>query len=108
MKLSSKACTPCRVGAPKLKANEIKQYSKKVNKDWTVVKGHHIERKFNFKNFKDALSFTNKVGNLCEKEGHHADIHLAWGRVKVIIYTHKIGGLHENDFILASKIDKIK
>ena len=108
MKLNSKKCTACRVGARKLKANEIIAYSKEVDKDWKVIKNHHIERKFNFKDFKSALNFTNKIGNLCEREGHHADIHLSWGRVKVIIYTHKINGLHENDFILAAKTDQIK
>ena len=108
MKLTSRKCTPCQAGAPKLKANEIKSYLKKIKKGWKVIKNHHIEKEFKFKDFKEALNFTNKVGKIAEKEGHHPDIHLSWGRVKVITYTHKINGLHENDFILASKIDKIK
>ena len=105
--LSSKKCTVCQVGAPKLKGNEIKSYLTKLSKGWKTVKNHHIEKEFIFKNFKEALEFTNKVGKIAEKEGHHPDIHLSWGKVKVITYTHKINGLHENDFILAAKIDGI-
>lgn len=108
MNLKKMKCTVCQVGAPKLKPKEIKEYLKKINRNWKLIKNHHIERVFKFKDFKKALSFTNKVGKLCEKEGHHADIHLSYGRVKVITYTHKINGLHENDFILAAKIDSIK
>lgn len=108
MNLSSKKCTVCQVGAPKLKDNEIKSYLTKLSKGWKTVKNHHIEKEFIFKNFKEALEFTNKVGKIAEKEGHHPDIHLSWGKVKVIAYTHKINGLHENDFILAAKIDGIK
>ena len=108
MNLSSKKCIPCKIGAPKLKLIEIKSYLKKIKKDWKVIKNHHMEKEFKFNNFKGALGFTNKVGKIAEKERHHPDIHLSWGKVKVIIYTHKINGLHENDFILAAKIDKIK
>ena len=108
MKLTSRKCTPCQAGTPKLKANEIKSYLKKIKKGWKVIRNHHMEKEFKFRNFKEALGFTNKVGKIAEKEGHHPDIHLAWGKVKIIIYTHKINGLHENDFIIASKIDKIK
>lgn len=107
MNLSSKKCTACQVGAPKLKSSEIKTYLNNV-KRWKAVKNHHIEKEFVFRNFKEALNFVNKVGGIAEKEGHHPDIYLSWGKVKVITYTHKINGLHENDFILASKIDKLK
>ena len=72
------------------------------------MKNHHVEKEFVFRDFKTALNFTNKVGKIAEKEGHHPDIFLSWGKVKIITYTHKINGLHENDFILAAKIDKLK
>jgi 4a-hydroxytetrahydrobiopterin dehydratase len=107
MNLSAKKCAVCKIGEPKLKSKEIKSYLRKV-KNWKAVKNHHIEKEFVFKDFKAALSFTNKVGKIAEKEGHHPDIFLSWGKVKIITYTHKINGLHENDFILAAKIDKLK
>jgi len=108
MSLSSKKCIPCKIGVSKLKVVEIKSYLKKIKKGWKVVKNHHMEKEFKFNNFKKALDFTNSVGKIAEKEGHHPDIYLSWGLVKISIYTHKINGLHENDFILAAKIDKIK
>ncbi len=107
MKLSNKKCVPCSIGAKALSRKEIKQLLGKV-KGWKAKWKHHIEKDFYFKNFKQALDFTNKVGKIAEKEGHHPDIYLSWGKVKVITYTHKINGLHENDFILAAKIDRIK
>jgi len=81
--------------------------AKGISQEWKVVGEHHLEREFKFKDFAAALAFTNKVGALAEAEGHHPDICLSWGKVKVIIWTHKINGLHENDFILAAKIDGI-
>ena len=66
-----------------------------------------LEKEFKFKNFKEALDFTNKAGQLAERQGHHPDIYLAWGKVKIELWTHKIGGLHENDFILAAGIDRL-
>lgn len=75
--------------------------------EWRVVDGHHIERDFGFSNFREALDFTNEVGELAEGEGHHPDIYLAWGKVGVKIWTHKINGLTESDFILAAKIDRL-
>ena len=107
MNLNSKKCTPCQGGIPPFNSKEIKRYLSKI-KGWKSIKNHDIEKEFTFKNFKEALSFTNKVGKLAEKEGHHPDIYLLWGKVKIITYTHKINGLHENDFILAAKIDRIR
>jgi 4a-hydroxytetrahydrobiopterin dehydratase len=74
--------------------------------DWTVVHTHHLEREYKFPDFKTALDFTNKVGAIAEEQGHHPDIYVAWGKVRVTIWTHKIDGLTESDFILAAKIDK--
>jgi 4a-hydroxytetrahydrobiopterin dehydratase len=75
--------------------------------EWHVVDEHHIERDFRFSDFRAALEFTNRVGELAEGEGHHPDIYLAWGKVGVKIWTHKIDGLTESDFILAAKIDRL-
>jgi 4a-hydroxytetrahydrobiopterin dehydratase len=74
---------------------------------WRVVHEHHLEKEFKFKNFREALGFTNKVGHLAEEVGHHPDIYLAWGKVKITLWTHKIDGLTESDFILAAKIEQL-
>jgi 4a-hydroxytetrahydrobiopterin dehydratase len=74
---------------------------------WQVAGEHHLQREFNFKDFRDALTFTNRVGELAEEQGHHPDIFLTWGKAKVTIWTHKIDGLTESDFILAAKIDSL-
>jgi 4a-hydroxytetrahydrobiopterin dehydratase len=76
-------------------------------KEWKVANDHHIERQFTFPDFKSALDFVNRVGALAEDQGHHPDIYLAWGKVRVTIWTHKIDGLTESDFILAAKIDRL-
>lgn len=72
-----------------------------------MIEEHHLDKTFVFKDFRQALDFTNQVGDLAEQQGHHPDIHLSWGRVRVAIWTHKIDGLTESDFILAAKIDEI-
>jgi 4a-hydroxytetrahydrobiopterin dehydratase len=74
---------------------------------WTVVEEHHIEKKFEFPDFRTGLEFVNRVGELAEEQGHHPDIFLAWGKVQITIWTHKIDGLTESDFILAAKIDAL-
>ncbi len=104
MSLSQKTCIPCRGGVPPLTADEIKPLAAEVS-GWSVVNNHHVEKEFKFPDFKDALAFTNKVGAIAEQQGHHPDIFLAWGKVGVKIWTHKIDGLTESDFILAAKID---
>ena len=103
--LSEKTCVPCRGGVPPLTAEQIRPLSAEVE-NWHVINNHHIEREFKFHDFKTALNFTNKVGTIAEEQGHHPDIYLAWGKVAVKIWTHKIDGLTESDFILAAKIDK--
>jgi len=90
---------------PPLTADQIKPLSAEVQ-NWHVINNHHIEREYKFPDFKTALGFTNKVGAIAEEQGHHPDIYLAWGKVGVKIWTHKIDGLTESDFILAAKIDK--
>ena len=90
---------------PPLTAEEIRPLQAQVE-DWSVVNDHHVEKQFKFKDFKTALDFVNKVGAIAEDQGHHPDIFLAWGKVDVRIWTHKIDGLTESDFILAAKIDR--
>jgi 4a-hydroxytetrahydrobiopterin dehydratase len=103
--LAVKKCAPCAGGVEPLKGELLCRWSNQLSPEWKVVAQHHLEREFKFKNFVDALAFVNKVGALAEAEGHHPDLLLAWGKVTVTVYTHKIGGLHPNDFILAAKIE---
>ena len=103
--LASKHCVPCRGGVPPLNSEQIRPLAAEVS-NWKVVNNHHIEREFKFPDFKTALDFTNKVGAIAEEQGHHPDIFLAWGKVGVKVWTHKIDGLTESDFIMAAKIDR--
>lgn len=105
--LLEKKCVPCSIGAFPLTKDEIEEYLKDLKEGWKVIDDIKIEKTFKFKDFKEALDFTNKVGALAEKEGHHPDIYLSWGKVIIYLWTHKIKGLHENDFIMATKIDTL-
>lgn len=104
--LAEQSCVPCRGGVPPLAGAELSSLAGQVPA-WSVVDEHHLEREFSFPNFVQALAFTNKVGELAEAEGHHPDIYLAWGKVGIKIWTHKIDGLTESDFVLAAKIDRL-
>ena len=108
--LSKKKCVPCEGGSSSLEYGEIHKYLKKVD-DWDVKKNeknnYYIEKKFKFKNFIESQKFVNEVGNIAEVQGHHPDIIFGWGYAKIQIFTHKIKGLVESDFILAAKINKI-
>ena len=104
--LAKKTCIPCKGGVPPLKGTKLDDLLEKLKNDWKIIKEHHLEKEYSFKNFKEALSFTIKVGELAENQGHHPDIFLAWGKVKLTIWTHKIDGLTESDFIFAAKADK--
>jgi 4a-hydroxytetrahydrobiopterin dehydratase len=103
--LSKKACVPCRGGIPPLKGNSLKELLTQLNHDWQVIGDHHLEKEFKFPDFKEAMDFTVKVGALAEDQGHHPDIYLAWGKVRLTIWTHKIDGLTESDFIFAAKAE---
>lgn len=105
--LASETCVPCRGGVPALKGTELQEVARELGGNWRVVDEHHLEKEFRFPDFEQALSFTNAVGAIAEREGHHPDIHLAWGKVRIDIWTHKIDGLTRSDFILAAKIDRI-
>lgn len=104
--LASKNCVPCRGGVPALAGKELNHLAEQVP-DWKVVDGHHIARHFKFPDFRKALAFVNKVGEVAEEQGHHPDILLSWGKADVTTWTHAINGLTESDFILAAKIDRL-
>ena len=105
--LANRHCEPCRAGTPPLRQEQIARLRADLDPAWEVVDQHHLERTFKFPDFRQALAFTNRVGELAEQEDHHPDIHLGWGRVKVLLFTHKIDGLSDNDFVLAAKIDRV-
>ena len=109
--LYEKKCIPCRGGISAFDITEIHKYLKKVD-DWDVKKNkdeiYFLEKNFKFKNFSESQKFVNEVGNIAEAEEHHPDIIFGWGYAKIHIFTHKIKGLVESDFILAAKVDKIK
>lgn len=105
--LISKKCIPCEGDTPSLEVLDIERLHKEVP-EWKIVDYHHLTREFKFKNFAEALAFVNRVGALAEEEGHHPDIEFGWGYATVKLFTHAIGGLSENDFILAAKIDALR
>jgi 4a-hydroxytetrahydrobiopterin dehydratase len=88
-------------------AEQIAPWLERLGGDWQVVESHHLQKEFRFKDFRQALAFTNRIGELAEQIGHHPDLRLAWGKVGVTIWTHKIGGLSESDFIFAAKVDAL-
>ena len=106
MNLIEKKCAPCEGGTPPLEGKEIQEYVKEV-RGWDVKQDRVIEKNFSFKSFKEAMDFVNQVANIAEEEQHHPDIHIHYKRVVLELTTHAIKGLSENDFIMASKIDKM-
>jgi 4a-hydroxytetrahydrobiopterin dehydratase len=106
MSLADKHCVPCRGGVPPLKGQELETLKNQVA-GWEVIDEHHLSKTYKFPDFRAALAFVNSVGALAEEQGHHPDLYLSWGKVEVQIWTHKINGLTESDFILAAKIDAL-
>lgn len=104
--LAEKTCVPCRGGVPPLRGEALQTLVRQVT-GWSVINEHHLLKNFKFADFRAALAFVNQVGALAEEQGHHPDIFLAWGKVDITIWTHKIDGLTESDFILAAKIDQL-
>jgi 4a-hydroxytetrahydrobiopterin dehydratase len=105
--LASKTCVPCRGGVPALKGKELASLLGMLGNGWKTINEHHLEKNYAFPDFRQALEFTNRVGELAEQQGHHPDIYLAWGKVILTIWTHAIDGLTESDFILAAKADQV-
>jgi len=100
-------CVPCQGGIPAMVPSEIIEYKKLVSEQWIVEENKQLFKEFNFDSYIDAIEFSNKVASLSEEQGHHPFIHINFKIVKVILFTHKINGLHENDFLMASKIDNL-
>jgi 4a-hydroxytetrahydrobiopterin dehydratase len=104
--LASRNCVPCRGGVPPLEHDSINNLLRELN-GWMAVDAHHLRKIYEFKDFCDSLAFVNRVGGLAEEQGHHPDICFGWGKAEITIWTHKIDGLTESDFILAAKIDQL-
>jgi 4a-hydroxytetrahydrobiopterin dehydratase len=109
MNLADRTCVPCRGGVPPMERSEAERFLEQVNDGWRLRENGHmlLEKTYLFKNFAEALAFVNRVGALAEEQGHHPDVYLAWGRVRLEIWTHKIKGLTESDFVFAAKCDRL-
>jgi 4a-hydroxytetrahydrobiopterin dehydratase len=107
--LADKTCVPCRGGVPPIKGAKLAAIHRQLADpaQWKVIDEHHIVRAYKFPDFKSALAFVNRVGELAEEQGHHPDILLGWGKVEITTWTHAVDGLTESDFILAAKIDSL-
>jgi len=104
--LAAKSCVPCKGGVPPLAGAALAALLAQLGPNgWRVVDGHHLEKAYAFADFVTALAFVNRVGAIAESQGHHPDLHLGWGKVRIEIWTHKIDGLTESDFVLAAKAD---
>jgi 4a-hydroxytetrahydrobiopterin dehydratase len=104
--LADRQCVPCRGGVPPLNGEELRKLSGELP-DWKVIEEHHLAKSFLFPDFRQALDFVNRVGEVAKQQGHHPDLTLSWGKVDVVIFTHKIRGLTESDFVLGAKIDRV-
>jgi 4a-hydroxytetrahydrobiopterin dehydratase len=105
--LADRQCVPCQSGTAPLSGSALARSAAELPAGWQVIREHHLEKEFRFDDFRGALAFTNRVGELAEAQGHHPDIYLAWGKVKLTIWTHQVDGLTESDFILAAKADRL-
>ncbi len=105
--LASRTCVPCRGGVPPLGNEAAEALLRRLDGSWHIAEGKRLEREFTFRNFKAAMAFAQSIGAIAEEQKHHPDLCIGWGYVRVTLFTHAIGGLHENDFILAAKIDAL-
>jgi 4a-hydroxytetrahydrobiopterin dehydratase len=105
--LAKKTCIPCEGGVPPLSEQQIQELLAQLGSGWQIDERRHLAKTYEFPDFLQALAAVNRIGRLAEEQGHHPDLHLAWGRVRVEIWTHKIDGLTESDFILAAKTDEL-
>ncbi|MDB6059472.1 MAG: transcriptional coactivator/pterin dehydratase [Verrucomicrobiales bacterium] len=105
--LAEKECTECKGQSEPMPVGELGRYHQQIGTEWKIVRNHHLEREYKFKDFRQALDFTNRLGELAERVQHHPDIYLAWGQVKVMLWTHKVDGLNESDFIFDEKVNEL-
>ena len=108
MGLADKQCVPCRGGVPPMPREQAEQLLGELDEGWILNDAEHLQRDFAFGNFVMALDFANRVGAIAEEENHHPDLHVSWGRCTVEIWTHKISGLTESDFVFAAKVDRAR
>ncbi len=106
MGLADKKCIPCSGGVPPMAGEEAEQLLKQLDSGWTINDKGRLERLYPFPDFAQALAFVNRLGAVAEREGHHPDLHLSWGKCRVELWTHKIKGLTESDFYMAAKTDR--
>jgi 4a-hydroxytetrahydrobiopterin dehydratase len=107
MALADQRCVPCRGGVPPLGPERIAELLRELEPGWESVRDHHLRKTYKLKDFKSALELVNRIGAMAEEQGHHPDLLLAWGKVVVEVWTHKIGGLTESDFVFAAKCDRL-
>ncbi|GIW71577.1 MAG: putative pterin-4-alpha-carbinolamine dehydratase [Planctomycetota bacterium] len=105
--LADRQCVPCRGGVPPLDAAQIAPLLGQLEPGWQVIGGHHLQRRYRLKNFREALALANRIGELAEQQRHHPELRLGWGYLEVAIWTHKVDGLTESDFVLAAKCDRL-
>lgn len=105
--LANRECIPCKGGVPPLAGEMLRHYQAELGGNWELIDEQRLEKTFKLKNFREALDLTIRIGELAESVGHHPDIFLTWGKVKLTIWTHKISGLTESDFVLAAKVDQL-
>ena len=105
--LAEKECVPCKGGVPPVRGHALRALREKLSCGWEVVDEHHLTKTFRLKNFAEALAYVNRVGQMAEEQKHHPDIYLAWGQVRIDIWTHKIDGLTESDFVFAARAEKL-
>ena len=103
--LAQRECIPCQGGVAPLQGEALRKFQAELGGGWQVAEAKRLEKDFRFQDFREALTFANKIGELAERVNHHPDITISWGRAKVVIWTHKIGGLSEADFVFAAKVD---
>jgi len=106
-RLAEKECKACQGGEAPLKGEALQALQGQLADGWETLQGHELRKTYTFKNFREALAFVNRVGEVAEAQQHHPDIYLAWGKVEVKVWTHKINGLTESDFIFAAKVDDL-
>jgi 4a-hydroxytetrahydrobiopterin dehydratase len=105
--LASLECVACKGGIPPLQGEALRSWHDRLGNDWRLVDDHHLEKEYKFPNFRQALNFVDRVGELAESVNHHPDLFLTWGKAGVTLWTHKIGGLSETDFVFAAKTDQL-